>query len=240
MGQACQEYQDNALRNLKCHRVEADEIWSVCGAKQKNAKPEKRKEGWGDLWTWVSICADSRLVINWHVGRRTTKDALIFIYELRARVAGRIELNTDGLHSYSYAVEQVFGENVDFAQLIKIYGPLPDGQQARYSPPPCIGTRRITKSGNPDLEKLSTSYVERQNLTLRMQCRRFTRLTNAHSKKVENHKHGLAMHYMFQNFCKINSTLRVTPAMEAGLTDHVWELEEVVALLGQKPIEKVA
>jgi IS1 family transposase len=240
LGEACQAYQDNALRGLKCRKVEADEIWAFCGARAKNARPERKAEGWGDCWTWISICADSRLVINWHVGLRTTQDAMRFIDDLHARLANRIELNTDGLHEYRYAVEQAFGDDVDFAQLIKVYKKDIDSQQVRYQQPACIGTRRVRVNGSPNLQKVSTSYIERLNLTLRMHNRRFTRLTNAHSKKLENHRHGLAIFYMHYNFCKIHQTLRCTPAMAAGVSDHVWELDEIIRLLDSKDASKAA
>ncbi|MGD0262492.1 MAG: IS1 family transposase [Verrucomicrobiota bacterium] len=236
LGNACAEYQDSAMRNLKCKRVECDEIWSFCGSKEKNTKPEMKAAGWGDVWTWVAIDPVTKLVPCWHVGNRTPSDAYWFIHDLKDRLASRTQLTTDGLKFYVQAVEDAFGSEIDYAQLIKLYGiPGRTGQdhptEVRYSPPECIGERKIRVQGNPDKKYVSTSIVERQNLTMRTGMRRFTRLTNGFSKKVANHRAAIALHYFYYNFARIHQTLRVTPAMEVGISDHVWSLEEMVKLL---------
>ncbi len=230
-GRACAAYQDEVLRDLPCKRVQLDEIWSFVYAKQKNVATAKAApEDAGDIWTWVAIDADTKLVPTWYVGKRTADDAADFIADLADRLANRVQLTTDGHKPYLEAVEDAFGAGIDYAQLIKVYGPDP-GAERRYSPPVCTGTDVRIISGDPDPERISTSYVERQNLTMRMGMRRFTRLTNAFSKKAENLAHNIALHFMHYNFCRVHQTLRVTPAMEAGLSDHVWEIEELVALL---------
>jgi len=230
VGTACARYQDKVLRNLPCKRIQCDEIWSFCFAKEKNLRPElKDKFGYGDVWTWAAICADTKLVPSWFVGYRTAEHAYIFLSDLANRLAGRVQLTSDGHRAYLGAVEGVFGANIDFAQLVKIYGPDPEAEK-RYSPAMCIGAERHAVTGEPDPKHISTSFAERNNLTLRMSMRRFTRLTNAHSKKVENLEHALALHFMFYNFARIHSTLRVTPAMEAGVASHVWDLEDIVDL----------
>jgi IS1 family transposase len=230
-GTACIKYQDEAMRNLNCKRLQMDEIWSFTYCKQANVPRENMFGKIGDTWTWVAIDADTKLIPDFHVGQRTTAVAIHFFESLAPRMAGKVQLTTDGLHAYVVAVEEGFGCNVDFAQLHKIYGSANKGGQTRYSPPPCIGIKKKIISGNPDPAHISTSYVERQNLTLRMNNRRMTRLTNAFSKKLENHIFMMGIHFMYYNFCRIHQTLRVTPAMEAGITDHVWDLEEVVNLL---------
>jgi len=231
VGAVCSEYQDAALRGLSCKRVQCDEIWSFVGAKQKNVPAERRGEfGVGDVWTWTAIDADTKLIVSFLVGNRGARTASEFIADLAARIDGRVQLTTDGHRVYLQAVEDAFGAEVDYAMLIKVYGAERAGE-ARYSPANCIGTKGERITGNPDKEHVSTSYVERQNLTIRMSNRRFTRLTNAFSKKIENHAASIALHFMYYNFCRIHQTLRVTPAMEAGVTDHVWDLEDVVALL---------
>ncbi len=240
LGEACQAYQDKALRGLKCARIEADEIWSFIGAKEKNVSETARRNQWGNVWTWVATCADSRLAIHWHVGERDGMEAYRFLEELRSRLAVRPQITTDGHSAYLGAMEQVFGANVDYAMLVKNYGQAPINEQVRYSPPVFLSAKKSRISGNPDLKKVSTSYAERLNLTLRMHNRRFTRLTNAHSKKLSNHKHSLAIFYMTYNFCKIHQTLRCTPAMEAGVTDHVWELEDIISLLDSESENKAA
>ncbi len=230
LGNACAIYQDKAFRNLKCKRIECDEIWSFCFAKQKNVRPEMEGVfGYGDVYTWVAIDADSKLVPSWLVGRRDGRSAMEFIKDLASRLANRVQLTTDGHRPYLNAVEEAFGSEIDYAMLIKIYG----GEQSevRYSPAECLGTEKKWISGNPDKELVSTSYIERQNLTMRMSMRRFTRLTNAHSKKVENHIHAISLHYMFYNFAKIHSTLRCSPAMAAGVSEHLWSIEDIVRLL---------
>lgn len=230
LGRACSIFQDQTFRNLPCKRIEADEIWSFCGAKEKNTTPETKAKGWGDIWTWTSIDPDTKLVPCWFVGARNASAAFHFMHDLASRMAGRIQLTTDGLNFYLPAVSDAFGTEVDYAQLVKIYG-APEQTEARYSPAQSMGAKRATICGAPSTGHISTSIVERQNLTMRMSMRRFTRLTNAFSKKVENHEHSVALHFMHYNFCRIHQTLRVTPAMQAGLANHVWNLEEVIGLL---------
>ena len=231
LGRICADYQYAVLRDLPCKRIEADEIWSFCYAKAKNVPDDKRGQfGFGDVWTFTAICADSKLVPTWRIGPRDLGTATDFMQDLAGRLLNRIQLTTDGHRMYLEAVEAAFAHEIDFAQLQKIYGADPEPQK-RYSPAKCNGIKKQTVVGSPDAELISTSYVERQNLTMRMNMRRFTRLTNAFSKKVENHAHSVALHYMHYNFCRIHRTLRVTPAMEAGLTSRVWELEDVVRLL---------
>ena len=234
VGAACEQYQDKVLRNLKCKRIQCDEIWSFVYAKAKNV-PESMAGafGVGDVWTWVAIDADSKLVPSWAVGRRDGFTAQAFIHDLADRLATRVQLTTDGHKVHLEAVEGAFGSEIDYAMLVKLYEG-DSGKQApaerRYSPAVCTGAREQRIAGNPDPAHVSTSYVERQNLTMRMSMRRFTRLTNAFSKKVDNHKAMIALHYMHYNFARIHKTLRVTPAMEAGVTDHVWSLEEIARL----------
>jgi IS1 family transposase len=233
LGDVCKKYHDEHVRNLKTKRVQSDEIWSFVGSKQKNIPADKQKEfGRGDVWTWTAIDADSKLIICWHVGRRDIPHAKEFMFDLAERLAERIQLTTDGLRSYPDAVYRAFGNDIDYTMLIKLYGPSGDRSgAAKYSPPECIGVKHEPICGTPEPKHISTSYVERQNLTMRMSMRRFTRLTNAFSKKVGNLRHNLALHFMHYNFCRVHQTLRVTPAMEAGLANHVWELEELVALI---------
>lgn len=233
VGEACALYQDRVMNGLTCKRIECDEIWSFVGMKERNV-PEELKGvlGVGDVYTWTAIDADTKLVPCWHVGTRAIESARPFIQDLADRLTNRVQLTTDGHKAYLTAVEEAFGSGIDFAQLVKIYGN--EGQTKedtrRYSPAECTGTEKNRITGNPDMENVSTSYVERQNLTMRMHMRRFTRLTNAFSKKLENHMHAISLYFMFYNFCKIHKTLRVTPAMEAGIDDHVWTLEEVVMM----------
>jgi IS1 family transposase len=232
-GNACSDYQDKALRSLTCTRIQADEIWSFCHAKEKNV-PEDMKGvfGYGDVWTWTAIDAETKLVPSWYVGRRDYATAKLFIEDLAGRLANRVQLTTDGHKAYLQAVEDAFGKDIDFAQLVKLYGNEGErSSEAKYSPAQCTGEIKTPIQGNPDLKHVSTSYVERQNLTMRMSMRRFTRLTNGFSKKVENHTHALSLYFMFYNFVRIHKSLRVTPAMEAGVTDHVWSFEEILALL---------
>lgn len=232
LGQACSQYQDKAFRNLPCKRVQCDEIWSFIGAKEKNCSKEMKAKGAGDVWTWVALDPDSKLVPCWFIGARHAGCAYHFLSDLKDRLSNRVQLTTDGHGAYLHAVDQVFGTEIDYAQLQKIYGAAPEGgPQVRYSPAICMGARKAVISGHPAHEHVSTSYIERQNLTMRMSMRRFTRLTNAFSKKVENLEHAVALHYMHYNFCRIHQTLRVTPAMEAGVSDHVWSLNEIIALL---------
>jgi IS1 family transposase len=236
VGEFCSVYQDHKLRNLPCKRIEADEIWAFCGAKQKHA----RQEGHGDLWTFTAICADSKLGVSWLVGPRTPASADSFMRDVADRLDRRVQLTTDGHRMYLVAVERAFGYNsVDYAQLVKTYGSSTDeGPARKYSPLVCTGAVKERIMGNPAIEDVSTSYVERANLTMRMQMRRFTRLTNAFSKKAENHAHSVSLHFMHYNFCRKHSTLtkrakgvHTSPAMAAGLTDHVWTVEEVLGLM---------
>ncbi len=230
LGRACSIFQDRMFRNLPCQRVQCDEIWAFVGSKQKNTSEEKKAEGWGDCWTWIAMDADTKLIPCWYVGTRDAGAALHFMHDLAGRLANRVQLTTDGYKPYLVAVQDAFGADVDYAQLVKIYGEGPK-TEARYSPAQCMGARKAKVIGTPEYGHISTSYIERANLTLRMANRRFTRLTNAFSKKVENHEHSVALHFMHYNFCRVHQTLRCTPAMEAKLTDHVWELSELVALL---------
>jgi IS1 family transposase len=232
IGQACAEYQDKTLRNLPCKRIQCDEIWSFCYAKEKNVPVDLRgKFGYGDVWTWTALCADTKIIPCWRVGGRDAWNAQNFMHDLASRLANRVQLTTDGHRAYLTAVEVAFGMEIDYAMLVKLYGNEPQGPETRYSPAQCIGAIATSVVGNPDRNHISTSYVERQNLSMRMHMRRFTRLTNAFSKKVENHEHALALYFMFYNFCRVHQTLRVTPAMEAGIADHVWQLREVVELI---------
>lgn len=234
LGAVCAEYQDEHLRDLPCNVLECDEIWSFCYAKQKNLRDEyKRTFGYGDVWTFTAICADSKLVPTWRVGSRDAGTATDFMQDLASRLAGRAQITTDGHNMYLNAVEDAFGAGVDYAILQKIYGTDPEPQK-RYSPAKCIGIDIETIQGNPDPDRISTSYVERQNLTMRMSMRRFTRLTNAFSKKVENLAHAVALHFMYYNYCRIHRSLRMTPAMAAGATNHLWEIEDIVRLLEEK------
>jgi IS1 family transposase len=231
IGRACEEYQMQALRNLPCKRVQCDEVWSFCYAKQKNVPVDKQGQfGYGDIWTWTALCADTKLICSWKVGTRGASTAYAFMHDLAGRLANRIQLTTDGHRVYVDAVDSAFGSEIDYAMLVKLYGNDRE-TEARYSPAECIGCKMAAISGNPNPRYISTSFVERQNLTMRMQIRRFTRLTNAFSKKLANHGHAIALHFMYYNFCRVHQTLRVTPAMEAGIADHVWTLEEVAGLL---------
>jgi len=233
VGKACSEYQDKALRNLKkCKRLQCDEIWSFCYAKKKNVPEDKKGHfGYGDVWTWTAICADTKLVPSWLVGDRDSETAETFINDLASRLAHKVQLTTDGLKVYLEAVEGAFGADIDYAMLVKTYGESTEQKvQKRYSPAKYTGSKVELVTGNPERKHISTSYVERQNLTMRMSMRRFTRLTNAFSKKVENLAHAVSLHFMYYNFARIHKTLRVTPAMEAGISDHVWSLEEIAGL----------
>ncbi len=231
-GRACSIYQDKAFRQLSCKRIQCDEVWSFVGAKEKNTTDETREKGWGDCWTWTALDADTKLIPCWYVGTRDGAAAFHFMSDLAARLAHRVQLTTDGHRPYLQAVEDAFGEDIDYAQLVKIYGEGPK-TEARYSPAQCMGTRTAVVSGKPESAHVSTSYVERHNLTIRMGNRRFTRLTNAFSKKVENHEHMLALFFCFYNFCRIHKTLRGTPAMAAGVSTRVWEITDIIALLDQ-------
>lgn len=236
LGDACTEYQDKAFRNLTCKRIQCDEIWSFVGAKAKNATQEQKDEkGYGDVWTWVAIDADTKLVPCWAVGKRDAHAAYDFITGLAGRLKNRVQLTTDGHRPYLEAVEAAFGSEIDYAMLIKVYGK--PQEEIRYSPAECVGCETKWVAGNPDKKHISTSYVERQNLTMRMSMRRFTRLTNGFSKKVENHMHAIALHYMYYNFVRIHRSLRCTPAMAAGVTSRLWEISDIIALLPE-PVAK--
>src|SRR5437870_926389 len=233
VGTACADYQDRVLRNLKCKRIQCDEIWQFCYAKEKNVPDDKKGLfGYGDVWTWVAIDADTKLVPSFMIGNRDGQTAKIFIDDLKNRLATRIQLTSDGLKVYLDAVEGAFGADIDYAMLHKVYES--SQEETRYSPADCVSCKSQNIMGDPDPKHISTSYVERQNLTMRMSMRRFTRLTNGFSKKVENHAYAVAIHYMHYNFVRIHKTLRVTPAMEAGLAEHVWTIEEMLDKVGLK------
>ncbi len=233
LGEACAEYQDGVFQDLPCKVVEVDEIWSYCYAKQKNV-PEQFKgtPGYGDVWTFTALCADTKLVPSWLVGERTADDAEVFLTDLASRLEGRVQLSTDGHRIYEGTVGPAFRHNVDWAQIQKSFA---GGEVGKYSPPVCIGTKRRAMKGDPDPERISTSYVERQNLTMRMGMRRFTRLTNGFSRKVENLAHAVSLHFCHYNFARPHRSLKEryprTPAMAAGVADHIWSLEEIAALL---------
>ena len=230
-GKACAEYQNETLINLDCKRIQCDEIWSFCYAKDKNVPKDKRgKFGYGDVWTWTAICAKTKLVPSWLVGNRDAETAKVFLDDLSSRLQHRVQLTTDGHRAYLEAVEDIFGANIDYAMLVKIYGKEPEGEK-RYSPSKCIGAESKKICGEPDWKHISTSYAERQNLTMRMNMRRFTRLTNGFSKKVENLAHAVSLHFMYYNFVRIHQKLRVTPAMEAGVTDRLWTVEDIINLI---------
>ena len=230
-GLACAAYHDETVRGVRANRVQCDEIWSFCYAKKKNVPFAKAPPpGAGDVWTWTAIEADTKLLVAWKVGDRTAATAVEFMDGLRARLANRVQLTTDGHRAYLEAVEGAFGEDVDFAQLIKLYGDSLEPEK-RYSPATCLGTRKRRVTGDPDVAAVSTSYVERHNLTMRMAMRRYTRLTNAFSKKLDNQLHMLSLYFVHYNFIRIHKTLRVTPAMEAGLSDTLRDMEWVVGLI---------
>lgn len=234
VGEVCAEYQDKHLRNLSCKHIQCDEIWSFCYAKQKNLPVNKQGQfGYGDVWTWTAIDADTKLIASWLVGLRDARCAYEFMKDLRNRLANRVQITTDGHKVYLWAVEDAFGAEVDYAMLVKLYGQEPEAE-ARYSPAKCIAAEPHVIQGNPDRTKISTSYAERQNLTMRMNMRRFTRLTNGFSKKLENHTLALALYFMHYNFARPHKSLAnpypTTPAMAAGISDRVWTIEEIVRL----------
>jgi IS1 family transposase len=234
VGEVCSDYQNKMFRNLSCKRLQCDEIWSFCYAKEKNV-PENKKGhfGYGDIYTWTALCEDTKLIPTWYVGKRDMRSATVFMNDLANRLNSRVQITTDGLRAYLEAVENAFGGNVDFSQLVKLYGNEKEKEkekkEARYSASQCIGTRKSIVTGSP--KSTSTSYVERQNLTMRMSMRRFTRLTNGFSKKIENLEHAVALHFMYYNFCRIHQSLRVTPAMKARVTRTLWEIEDILNLL---------
>lgn len=236
VGRTCGEYQDVVLRNLPCKQIQCDEIWSFCYAKEKNVPEEfKGTFGFGDVWTWTAIDADTKLVPSWHIGSRDATDGRLFIEDLKNRLANRVQLTTDGHKVYLSAVEDAFGSEIDYAMLIKLYGKDSEGEK-RYSPAECIAIEKKIVQGNPDIAKISTSYIERQNLTMRMNMRRFTRLTNAFSKKIENLEYAIALHFMYYNFCRPHKTLNlkkslgITPTIAAGVTNRIWKIEDIIYL----------
>jgi len=234
IGDASLAYQDGVLRNLPCQRIQCDEIWSYVGCKEQHLQPDEQKKGRGDVWTWTALDPDTKLMVCWHVGLREYADAAMFMEDLASRLAGRVQLTTDGHRSYRTAVHDAFGHEIDYGTEVKVYGqPLDSGRiEARYSPSRCKEVKRDVVCGSPDPAHISTSFNERHNLTMRMQMRRFTRLTNAFSKKFLNHRAAVNLHMMHYNFCRMHQTLRVAPAMEAGLARHVWSVDEIVRLLG--------
>ena len=235
LGSACLDYQDKVMRNLTCQKLQCDEIWSFVYSKAKNVPTEHEGQfGYGDVWTFVAIDADTKLTPCWHVGSRNVENATEFIADLKNRLTNRVQLTTDGHKMYLNAIESAFGSDIDFAQLVKLYGETGEGQK-RYSPAECTGTVKTTIQGNPNMSKVSTSYIERQNLTMRMSMRRFTRLTNAFSKKLENHMYALALYFFHYNFVRTHKSLANpyprTPAMAAGVTTRIWTFEDVIELL---------
>jgi IS1 family transposase len=231
IGTACQKYHDEHVRNVASKRVQCDEIWSFIYAKDKNLPSKLQgKYGVGSIWTWTALDADSKLIISWLVGNRDSEYAKIFMEDVASRLKNRVQLTTDGLKAYLEAVDRTFGIDIDFAQLVKLYGKSLEGEH-RYSPAECTGAFKQVVTGDPKAKHISTSYVERQNLTMRMSLRRFTRLTNAFSKKIENHAHAVALHFMYYNFVRIHKSLRVTPAMASGITNKLWSIEDLAKLL---------
>jgi len=232
LGEACARYQDEALRELPCRRLQVDEVWSFVYSKQKNVPPAVQGVfGYGDVWTFTAIDAETKLIPSFLIGSRDAGSATEFLQDVASRLASRVQLTTDGHKMYLSAVEEAFGGAIDFAQLVKMYGAAPEGPEVRYSPAECIGCERTAVTGQPDPKHVSTSYVERSNLTVRMSVRRFTRLTNAFSKKLRNHAAAVALFTAHYNFCRIHQTIRCTPAMAAGLTARVWSIADLVGLL---------
>lgn len=238
VGTACAEYQDAYLRNLTCKQIQCDEIWAFCGMREKNVPEEHKGELGYDVYTWTALDRDTKLIASFLVGRRDYEYAEAFIGDLADRLVNRVRLTTDGHRAYLSAVEEALGADIDFAQLVKIYGPVPTNEQRRYSPAGFVGAGETVVAGNPDMGKVSTSHVERQSLTMSMGMCRFARLTNGFSKKVENLAHAVAIHFMYYNFGRIHKSLRVTPAMEAGIADHVWTLAEIAGLVKEEPPKK--
>jgi IS1 family transposase len=233
-GRFCFAFHDDRVRGLTCKRVQCDEIWSFCYTKHgKLPKAKAAPRGSGDVWTWTALDADTKLICSWMVGERDAVWAEVFMRDLTDRLAHRVQLTSDGHRSYLVAVDATFGDDIDFAQLVKLYGAGPEKTERRYSPPEFVSCRAVVRKGAPDPAHISTSYVERQNLTMRMSMRRFTRLTNAHSKKLNNHRHAISLYFTLYNWTRIHSTLRITPAMAAGLTDRVWSIEEIVAMMDE-------
>jgi IS1 family transposase len=231
LGAICSKYQDTTLRNLASKRVQVDEVWAFCYCKQKQVTPEISEERYaGDAWTWAAIDADTKLVPCWTIGRRDPDTAKVFVSDLAGRLADRIQLTSDGLRTYLNAVVAAFGESVDYAMLVKVYGNDPEAEK-RYSPAVCTDCKKEAIIGDPEPEHISTSYIEGRNLTMRMGIRRFTRLTNGFSKKIENHAAAVSLHMMYYNLARVRQTLKTTPAVAAGAADHVWSIEEIIALM---------
>ena len=231
-GEACATYHADHVTGIKAQRIQCDEIWSFCYAKQKNVKAAKAApQEAGDVWTWTALDADSKLIVSYLVGGRDGQYAMEFMDDVAKRLANRVQLTTDGHKAYLEAVEGAFGADVDYAQLVKLYGAAPESAKGRYSPAECIGARKTPVEGKPDPRHVSTSYVERQNLTMRMSMRRFTRLTNAFSKKIDNHIHMLSLYFLHYNFCRIHKSLKMSPAMAAGVSDTLHDMEWIVGLI---------
>ncbi len=229
-GNACAAYHDEHVRGLTCKRVQCDEIWSFCYSKQKNVPDHKQGSG-GDIWTWTALDADTKLICNWLVGGRDAEYAYAFIQDLQERLTNRVQLTTDGHGAYLSAADQTFGLDVDYAQLVKMYGEAPEVAKGKYSPAECTRIKKTRVAGKPDEKHISTSSVEWQNLTMSMSMRRFTRLTNAFSKKFENHCHALALYFVNYNFVRIHKSLKVTPAMASGVSSRLWDVADIVALI---------
>lgn len=237
-GEVCAAYHDANVRNVKAQRVQCDEIWSFCYAKAKNVATAKdAPEGAGDVWTWTALDADSKMIISYLVGGRDSEYAIEFMDDVASRLANRVQMTTDGHKAYLEAVEGAFGGDVDYAQLVKLYGAAPESMKGRYSPAECTGIKKRRIEGNPAKEDVSTSYVERQNLTMRMSMRRYTRLTNAFSKKIDNHIHMLSLYFVHYNFCRIHKSLKVTPAMAAGVSEMLYDMEWIVGLIDERAPE---
>ena len=231
-GQACAAYHDEAVRDVEARKVQCDEIWAFCYAKERNVPLVKAApQGAGDVWTWTALDSDSKMILSYEVGDRSGATAIEFMDDLRYRLANRVQLTTDGHKAYLEAVEGAFGEDVDYAQLIKLYGDTSQTEARRYSPPACVGARKRRVTGKPERAAVSTSHVERHNLTMRMGMRRFTRLTNAFSKKIENHLHMLSLYFVHYNFCRVHKSLRMSPAMAAGVSDTLRDMEWIVGLI---------
>ncbi|WP_199698960.1 IS1 family transposase [Oleomonas cavernae] len=236
-GETCAELHDEMVREVRASRVQCDEIWSFCYAKQRVAKTTGNADA-GDVWTWTALDAETKLIVSYYVGDRSSESAIVLMDDLRSRLANRVQLTTDGHKAYLEAVEGAFGDDVDYAMLVKIYGDIPEAHKGRYSPAECVGARKQRITGNPDKAAVSTSYVERQNLTMRMSMRRFTRLTNAFSKKLDNHMHALSLYFAFYNFIRIHKSLRVSPAMAAKITDKLWSWEDIIARMDARETPK--
>jgi IS1 family transposase len=230
-GAACAAYHDRYVRDVKAARVQCDEIWAFCYSKQRNVATAKAAPaGAGDIWTWTALASDSKLIVSYLSGGRDSEYAMTLMDDLRQRLANRVQLTTDGHKAYLEAVEGAFGDDIDYAMLVKLYGEAPETVKGRYSPAECIGTRKTKITGNPDRDHVSTSYVERQNLTMRMSVKRFARLSNAHSKKLANHHHAQALYFMYYNFVRLNQAVRMSPAMAAGIETRLWEMADLVRI----------